>query len=363
MAAAQMSPQEEQAALAKLRDDPNFQQLLTSPGSAMVKNQRINDYIFNDPRSPLAGINAAQSPSGSARGAYHYDDQTGELRYVDTYGHPTAMKIIGIGATLGMGGLAAAGALGGGAGAAGAGAGAGATGAGAAGVGATGAGAAGAGGAGAAGAGLLASAPTATGFAPLAAPVAASGVGGAAGGSALGGILSNPDTWRTVGALAGGAANGMAGEREGRMDAESRQHQTSQNALVNLLGLQERGTMDRAEMGLRAPGQRTRQAVLGSLLQNLQPMNIQAPAGVRMGQVSGGLSPALLNPQARQAGGELQRQALMALMNKSDVPAPTNYPQSGMLPAPSYRGAGTAESILSMLGIGGSAIGAMRGGR
>jgi hypothetical protein len=138
---------------------------------------------------------------------------------------------------------------------------------------------------------------------------------------------------------------------------------TQQRGLIDLLNLQERGVQDRAQMGLQAPGQRMRQSVLGSLIQNMQAAKVTPPPGVNMAQMSGGLSPALLSPAVRAGGGELQRQALLALLNKSDVPGPTDYPTSGMIAPPAYKGAGKGETLASLLGIGANIAGSYAGGR
>lgn len=114
MAARKMSQQELDAALARLRADPEFQRMLQAPapqGNEALKNQSVNNFIWNNPRSPLAGRNAEATPSGDARGSYRYDSGTGTLKYVDTYGHPTAMKIVGLAATGGLAGGVALGAL------------------------------------------------------------------------------------------------------------------------------------------------------------------------------------------------------------------------------------------------------------
>ena len=169
-----------------------------------------------------------------------------------------------------------------------------------------------------------------------------------------------------LGAL-GGGGRGAAQERGNQntfnlsQDAlRNSQYSTQQQALLQLLGLTEQGLAGRARLGLDAPGQRTRQAVLGSLLQNVQPFQVTPPPGVRMGNVSGGMSPALLNKDARAAGGELQRQALMALLTKSDVPPMPDTSKTILNPPQlsNYQRAGGGESILSLLGLIGSGLGA-----
>lgn len=184
----------------------------------------------------------------------------------------------------------------------------------------------------------------------------------------LGAILGGA---QLLGSLFGGAGKGAAAERQSQNEFLQRENQmklgqysTQQQALLSLLGLDESALMNRAKLGIEAPSARTKQAVLGSLLSRLQPTQVQAPAGIRVPQVSGGLRDALGGAGMRGAGNLLQLQALKALASKSDVPAPTNYAQRGMLPAPQmqgYKQAGKGESLLSMLGLAGGVAGALGG--
>ena len=179
-----------------------------------------------------------------------------------------------------------------------------------------------------------------------------------------------PAALGAVGKLFGAASGRAESDRGNENDYISRennrrtvQHGQEQRSLIDLLGMQENATMDRAQMGVTAPQARSKQAVLGSLMQNLQPAQISGlPSGVSMPQMSGGLTPAALSSQARAGGGELQRQALMALLSKSDVPAATNYPETGKIQSPEmlgYKDPGKMESILSAIGLIGSTGGAL----
>jgi hypothetical protein len=175
-----------------------------------------------------------------------------------------------------------------------------------------------------------------------------------------------------IGKIAGGAGKGAAAERANQNNFAQTQNQQAlsqfgiqQNARNNLLGQQEQATLNRAQLGMQAPNVRMRQALLGSLIQNMQSAKITPPSGIRMGQVSGGIDPsALLNAGARQGGAEMQRQALMALLTKSDVPAATDFVRDGTVAAPQmggYKKPGRGESILSLIGLLGSAGGSMAG--
>jgi hypothetical protein len=234
--------------------------------------------------------------------------------------------------------------------------------------------------------------------------------------------------------LLGGGAKGAATERGNQNDFQQRQNQlelqrygTNQNALLQALLAQDRGAMDRygtqqaattnalnsgsqeassryntrqgatsralesqsqegmqrAQLGLQAPNVRARQSILGSLMQNMQPVSIETNERVRgsVPKISGGLTPAALDPTTRQHGGALMQAALQAQLTGSDVPKATNF-MGGVLDAPAatdfrsgilqtpettdfrsgvltppemggYRRAGRGESLLS----GGSMVG------
>lgn len=173
-----------------------------------------------------------------------------------------------------------------------------------------------------------------------------------------------------LGKIMGGGAKGAATERAGQNDFTAQQNQQAlskygidQGARQNLLGQQEQATLNRAQLGMQAPNVRMKQALLGSLIQNMQSAKVTPPSGIRMGQVSGGVDPSsLLNAGARAGGGEMQRQALMALLTKSDVPAATDFVRDGTVAAPQMGGfkqAGRGESLMSLLGLLGSAGGAI----
>ena len=212
-----------------------------------------------------------------------------------------------------------------------------------------------------------------TGYAPTVARNTAM-AGSSGWGSVLQELAKNPETYKALAGVAAGAARGQAGERTAENNFQTNQNQllnsqygTQQSALAQLLALQERATMDRANMGVAAPSARMKQAILGSMIQNLQSAKITPPAGVTMGQLSGGIDPSkLLNAATRAGGGELNRQSLLALLNKSDVPEPTNYAQTGLMQAPTmggYKGAGGLETTLSTLGLIGSGYDAVDAAR
>ncbi len=172
-----------------------------------------------------------------------------------------------------------------------------------------------------------------------------------------------------LGKLFGGAAKGQQQERTDQNQAlqqnanrETSQYGIQQAAMSNLLNQQEQGTLNRAQLGISAPSARMKQAILGSLIQNAQDAKVTPPAGVNMAQLSGGLKPSLLSAATRAGGGELEKQALMALLSKSDIPAATDFVGQGMLPAPEspeFKTAGKGETVLSLLGLLGGVGGAI----
>jgi len=178
-----------------------------------------------------------------------------------------------------------------------------------------------------------------------------------------------------LGGLFGGAGKGAAQERANQNDLISRDNQTrtsqygiQQNAALNANALQERALMDRAQMGVNAPQQRMLQALLGSMLQNAQGAQFSGlPKGVSVPTMSGGMNPStLINLLQRAGGGAQQKQALLAALTGSDTPAAPNYPQSALMAPPQmqgYKQPGKGESLLSALGLAGSAAQALGYGK
>lgn len=169
-----------------------------------------------------------------------------------------------------------------------------------------------------------------------------------------------------LGPLLSKGGKGAATERQSQNDYQLRQNQQAQGAhqfdmqaLLQALQQNERGTMDRAQLGISAPQARAKQALLGSLMQNVQSVKAQPPAGVRMG--GGGIDLSALLSGARRAGGALNTQATTALETKSDIPAFTDATaRLSKSPTPSgYKGAGTLESVLSGGGLLASLIGGL----
>jgi hypothetical protein len=183
-------------------------------------------------------------------------------------------------------------------------------------------------------------------------------------------------------ALANAIAKNKQKNREAQNAASSnendqamRMQQARQNALVNLLLGESNQNFRNADLDLRrrefalnAPGTRGKQALFGSLLQNLQPAelgNLSPKLKASMPTLSGGLNPRAISPQARQMGGLMQSNAVAGQQagdQFAQVPQ-VNFLQ-GLLADPQllgYRGPGKAESILGLLGMAGQAYGAYMG--
>lgn len=168
-----------------------------------------------------------------------------------------------------------------------------------------------------------------------------------------------------AGYMASRAAKGAADERAKknqytlqRDELAQRGNTADMTALLNALNQNEQAKLNRAQLGVNAPNARAKQAILGSLMQNAQSTKYQAPPGVRVG--GGGIDLGKLLSGARQAGGALSSQATTALQTGSDVPAYTDAAsQLTKNPTPTpYQNAGKVETILSLLGLLGSGVGA-----
>lgn len=185
-------------------------------------------------------------------------------------------------------------------------------------------------------------------------------------------------------AIAGAIGKNKAKNREAQNAAaltqdsfRNDQYRTQQNALIQALLGQSNETINQGnldlrqrEFGLDANRSRGQQALLGSLLQNLQPARLTGLSPqiqARMPRYTGGLSPTAISPQARAAGGQMQTNALAGLRGGDTNFTPlqrTNF-LAGILqpPQPSpYKGPGGWESVLGLIGAAGNLYGSVGGG-
>ena len=179
---------------------------------------------------------------------------------------------------------------------------------------------------------------------------------GAAGGGTLSSIFGYAkkglDTYNGVkGALSDAgqvAGNDAAAAAQGR----SLQAQLQQNQDRNALGLYQT-KLAAAQQALNQHSQLASQAARGDLLNNVQDAQITGlPSYIHIGQVSGGLRPSALGPNARQAGATLSRNALLQLLQGD-----TNLPTApNLTPLPEASGYDNFTKGLSRVGAYAGAI-------
>lgn len=175
-------------------------------------------------------------------------------------------------------------------------------------------------------------------------------------------------------ALASALAKNKAKNREtqnaavsNENDQRMRLQQARQQALVNLLLGEANQNFRNADIDLEqrkfaldAPGTRGKQALFGSLMQNLQPAKLTGLSpklAAKMPTITGGLTADAISPQARQMGGLMQQNAV-AGQQAGDrfAPIPQVNFRQGLLPDPmlqGYKGPGKGESILGLIGLAG----------
>jgi hypothetical protein len=151
-----------------------------------------------------------------------------------------------------------------------------------------------------------------------------------------------------VGEVVTGAA---AGEQYDRLNSE--------RTAANLEATRNRGLLDRFEMSTELPSLRAAQAARGGLQANVQDLTIGRPAGSTIPRFehAGGLRPSAIGPEGRQAGAELQRQALLALMGGDEANMPA-YQTTGDIQS-TLKKPGLRENILGGVGLGTSILGAL----
>lgn len=237
---------------------------------------------------------------------------------------------------------------------------------------------------------LKVGAPLAASFIPGVGPMASkvlNGVGSVVGAAtdAAGGTVAGD-----IGTVAGNTAGGLREERNtedtaARMrDALALQRQqqgatqtqnrdqlalSTANAGIGQNATRDAQAMQRAQLGIDAPMARTKQAAFGDALQNVQDVNLdfQPTTGAlpKFG-ITGGLRPSMFGENARAAGGELGKQALAALMSKSDVPAasdpmalPEPSPLTGQPELSMPKPSSGLEKVTGAVGLGGGILGAL----
>lgn len=170
-----------------------------------------------------------------------------------------------------------------------------------------------------------------------------------------------------IGRIFGGAGQGAMQQRL----AENQQRQNAANSAnqfaLQAAGLRSNDAQNRADLELRQrafqqqePGAQTRNAVSGSLLSRIQPLQLSGLSG-RAQQSMPTLNNSILSalgPEARQAGSMLANRSVQGLQN------PTQFSQMPALQIPAMQQAalqksGLLEKLLGAGGLIGSTVGAI----
>ena len=197
------------------------------------------------------------------------------------------------------------------------------------------------------------------GFGSFLSTIAGIGAAPFTGGASLGAVL--PGLLSVGGEVASGIGKGRAAGRESEatlLTARDRnaidRYDSEQRAKLDAAKLGEDALRDRLDRSLESPQKRAGQAALGDILANIKSSGVSGlPGYIPKIAFSGGLTPDLLGPMARTAGSTLARDALMAQLTGSDVPAAPNLSALGtaapeLSPLPQ---AGKLDSFLNTLGV------------
>jgi hypothetical protein len=157
-----------------------------------------------------------------------------------------------------------------------------------------------------------------------------------------------------------GAAGAYASSRQqGRQNAaqfeQSKNSQqiaqnNNQNNVMLQMALLE---LQRKQMQEQNRPQRAQNTALGDALANVQDARVDAPSHITRFNVSGGMRPSALGPNARQAGAELSNQSLAALI-EGDSFMPIRPAGPVKLDANMPSGPSTFEQIMSLAGAAGN---------
>lgn len=160
------------------------------------------------------------------------------------------------------------------------------------------------------------------------------------------------------------ASNYAAGRNQARGQAAVAQNEENRNAIAqnsnmnNVMLQMAQMELLRKQMEESNRQNRAQQVARGDLLARMQDINIEGPSHITKFNVSGGMRPSALGPNARAAGGELSNQALAALIEgDSFMPikpmGPVNL--SNTMPQES-----TFDKIMGMAGTVGGAMDAYK---
>lgn len=162
--------------------------------------------------------------------------------------------------------------------------------------------------------------------------------------------------------IAGAAAKGRAQGRQAEAGVNQSQDQLAlERARLEQSGLDTSIMQDLAQ---RKYQQETRslnqnRAIRGGLLQGAKDVSITGlPPGVTMGQISGGLRPSAITGK-EQIGADMQREAMLALLNGETLPQIKQAPIPQLTPLPQSNG---VDDVLDWTALIGSILGSTVGG-
>lgn len=168
-----------------------------------------------------------------------------------------------------------------------------------------------------------------------------------------------------IGSIAGGAGKSSSDARQRQNELQAQRDRTAADLYGTRQGAEmQLGNLDlnRQQFSEQARGNRGRQALVGSLLQNFKPMSVSVP-GIRPATITGGAADAIQG-QGQNVGKLLYEAALMKMLQGDqfeggkilNAPSPTPIKEAGFL----EKLLGTAGLVGSLVGGTGAAVNAAR---
>jgi hypothetical protein len=192
---------------------------------------------------------------------------------------------------------------------------------------------------------------------PIAGAVAAPFTGGASLGltAGLGGALKS-----ALPGIIGGVASGIAGGAQKGREAQNTAAQDAAQFAQRENAAKESSLMGRAGLDLQqrgftqqSQGDAYQKALKSALAMNMKDVTLDMPSRISKFNFSGGLRPSALGAEGKAAAGELNKQAMLKLMNGEKFDALPAYQGTA---APKYKGPGVLENLAGVAGLAGNTI-------
>lgn len=152
--------------------------------------------------------------------------------------------------------------------------------------------------------------------------------------------------------LAGGAQKGREGQNNNAIQQALFAQQENQNKYR--AGVENAGIdLERRKFAQGSQSDAYKKAIQSALGMNLQDAHVNRPKGVPNISYSGGLRPSALGAEGRAASSELNKQAMLKLMNGEKF---DELPQYQGTAAPTYKGPGAFENIMGTVGLGANSL-------